>query len=192
MTAKSHEITGIAATEGICLLTSQKPAFALLACAGAIVGSLLPDFDTPNSKIGRKLPILFFPVWLFHSLIYLLSLLPGPLQKGLKNYSRQTGHRGFSHYPITWLVIALILLPLLMNMSATVQIWIFPILAGMGIGIASHILTDMFFGGVSVLYPFYKPRITLSPFKTAGLAEKIVCIAVLATLIPMTLRLFRI
>ena len=189
MTARSHEIVGIAATEAVCLLTAQKPTYALIACTGALAGALLPDFDTPNSRIGRKLPLLFFPVWLFHAIISVLSYLPGPLQKGLNNYSKATGHRGFSHYPITWFIIFAILLPVAKNADAGMTFWM-PLLIGMGIGIVSHIVADMFFGGVPLLYPFHKARITLSPFKTSGIAEKIVSLVFLIMLIPMTLELF--
>ncbi len=190
MTAKTHEAAGLISAEAICLTIGTRPAFTALTCLGALAGAILPDFDTPNSKIGHKLPFLFLPIWLFHGLVSLLAKFPGPFKKMLERYAKTLGHRGFSHYPITWFIIGLILLPLTISLQSDIKAIVSPVLCGLGIGIASHILGDTVFGGVSLLYPFCDKRIRISPFKTGGIAESAVCIALLAGCIYMTLNVF--
>ncbi|WP_051302502.1 metal-dependent hydrolase [Salibacterium aidingense] len=138
MTATTHQLTGV--LFGICTMTLFN-LFTLTADAlnhvllfyGLIVfGSLLPDLDTPRSKLGGRFPFFFisFPLnWLF-------------------------GHRTWSHslmfvcltFITGWMVGAFL-------------DWEWYLCSALAIGVLSHVVGDYFFdGGVPLFYPFQKRK----------------------------------
>lgn len=97
MEGKTHIVGGVAAGS-ILLYTSNNLTPDTLFMAGCIAGSMLPDICHPNSKIGRRLPLLSFLVsksfghrTFTHSLLFLVGLvllfqavsLPGGLEQGI-------------------------------------------------------------------------------------------------------------
>lgn len=101
----------------------------------AMIGSLLPDLDSPNSSFGRFIPI---GSWLFQNIL---------------------GHRSVTHS-----ILALILLYFSSALLLSGN-WASPFRFGLLIGYASHIMGDMIVGGgVSLFWPI-RNKITLNPVK---------------------------
>lgn len=97
-----------------------------------LFGSLLPDLDTPKSKLGRRFPFYFlsYPLyWLF-------------------------GHRTWTH--------SFMFIGITLAVGWIVGIfleWEWYLSSALAIGVASHVAGDFFFdGGVPLLYPFKKRR----------------------------------
>ncbi len=97
-----------------------------------LFGSLLPDLDTPRSKLGGRFPFFFisYPFnWLF-------------------------GHRTWSH-SFTFIAIVLVIG---WGFGMAVD-WEWYLSSALAIGVASHVLGDFFFdGGVPLFYPFIKRK----------------------------------
>ncbi len=81
MTASTHIAFGLLSAAGAFSLTSVPLHQDVSAVGGAILGSLLPDIDSPKSSIGRMLPFVSAPIeqrWghraVTHSLLALLAL----------------------------------------------------------------------------------------------------------------------
>lgn len=191
MTRKTHQCFALLTTGTVCLSirhidpSAMNTVQCLVATGVSMYAALLPDFDTQNSYISNTgWGIIFIPVWILQGIIKLLSFLPGPFQSKLKELAKHTGHRGFSHYPFTWLIFFLLVWVL---MTPIEKAWGIPfeiiksVRLGAVCGIFSHIIGDVVFGGVAVLFPFSKRRIQLSPFKTASFVEDLsfLCLLIL-------------
>lgn len=113
-----------------------------------LFGSLLPDFDNPKSKLGRKVPFLSYPMyWLF-------------------------GHRTFTHsllfVIITWMVTKIIVV-----LCGANDLYTWAITSG----VLSHIMGDMVTKkGVPLFYPMKKNIRFFMTFKTGGTVEKLVAV----------------
>lgn len=169
MMRATHCLGGIAAGAGLAYimtgtdnLYSASSAFVI---GGAVFGSLIPDIDTYNSNVSRKLPLISVVVTLFQWTIKKLSyLLP-------KKYGREVraaiGHRGITH---SLIVFSLPLLAALGCHIAGVN-HAFLTFTGIMAGMASHLILDMFANGVPLFSPFTHKRVTLAKIKTGGVAE---------------------
>lgn len=117
-----------------------------------LFGSLLPDLDTPKSKLGRKVPIISYPMnWIF-------------------------GHRKITH-SLLFVVITLILGILIgqaLKLTFSLQI-------ALAIGTLSHILGDYVTNnGVPLFAPFSKKRYKFFvTFNTNSLTERFVSLFLL-------------
>ena len=89
MTAPTHIVFGLLTAAGAFSLFSMPLHRNLPAVAGAILGSVLPDIDSPNSYIGRVLPYASIPI------------------------ERQWGHRTITHSLLCLLALSVIIWPLL-------------------------------------------------------------------------------
>ena len=119
--------------------------------SGAVIGSLFPDIDHKGSYIGRKARIT--------------STVASVL----------FGHRGVTHSPIPLGIFPLFLYfaSKLFIVSPLVKIWFI----GFFIGVLSHIFLDMLTkGGVPLLLPFSRKKISLTNIKTGSVGEKLVMI----------------
>lgn len=77
---------------------------------GAMLGSLLPDIDKKESKIGRILWFISWPIYIFRLIIKLLSgFFPGVIKKALQEIDEDLEHRGIAHSLITWSILSAIL-----------------------------------------------------------------------------------
>ena len=81
MTAHTHIAFGLLSTAGIFSIVSTSLHRDMPAIGCTIIGSLLPDIDTPKSSVGRALPFISGPIerrWghrtVTHSLLVLLAL----------------------------------------------------------------------------------------------------------------------
>ncbi|NKB72495.1 MAG: hypothetical protein GKR89_35915 [Candidatus Latescibacteria bacterium] len=80
MRAPTHIAFGLLTTTGVFALVSQSLHQDWLAIGGALVGSLLPDMDSPRSTLGRLLPFISGPVerrWGHRTITHGLGLLAG-------------------------------------------------------------------------------------------------------------------
>lgn len=123
---------------------------------GAVIGSLFPDIDHRGSYLGRKAKIT--------------STITNAL----------FGHRGITHSPIamTIFVFLLYMASKLFFISPIIKLWFI----GFFLGILSHIFLDMLTkGGVPLLYPFSKKKISLTNIKTGSVGEKVIMIIIMIT-----------
>lgn len=175
MTAYSHRVGALAAaatTTYLMGLTIEKEPIQI-ACLtlGALAGSLLPDADTPFSKIGRRYLVVLWPFYLLQFLIHLF--MPR------SNMDRTFGHRGLFHYPIFWsgLWVMIMLFVERMQFPYRIPSWCG---VGMGIGILSHLILDFVSGGIPIFGPIIKRR-QKPPMKikTGGVMEVIFSICLM-------------
>lgn len=171
MTYRSHRIGGACAGAlGIGLImgipkTPEEFGFAITLTGAALLGSLLPDIDHPNSKVSRRNPILAALVNLFlvigKTITQMILLLCFWMSKKRKEQIlKGFEHRGIFH---TLLMGALVwlLLGLIPGTFGVVIQW------GITLGYLSHLLMDMLtVSGVKLLYPiithsFHYPIIRL-------------------------------
>lgn len=164
MMAKTHSMGGMLAgtmTFGVCstmlntdITTSPILTITYLTCS--VIGSLLPDIDHPESKVGRKVK---------------------PISKII---NKAFGHRGATHAPIVIGSITLILLTLssvfLWNRVADAAI------LGTFIGAISHVALDTLNkGGTPLLYPIKKGKFNILNIGTGGKIESGVYLVLLVS-----------
>ena len=139
--------------------------------SAAVLGSLIPDIDHPYSSISRKHRGIRGAVGLVQITLRGIS---GLLPRRQGNYLRTAaGHRGASH---SLLMAAACVLLVHMGVlicpawkgMITLAAW------GVGAGVLSHLLLDLFAGGVPLLFPFSGKRIALARIKTGGVTEWII------------------
>lgn len=139
----------------------------LILAGAAMIGALLPDGDTPRSKLGRKLFFLLFPYYLLQWFVKLLSFFIPRLKK----VSKVIGHRGIAHDPCLWLTFSLPFF--LYYIVKEERSWLF-VLIGLMIGILSHLFLDYLSGGIPV-YLFKKERLKAPIYiETGSVGEMII------------------
>lgn len=130
---------------------------------GAVIGSLFPDIDHRGSYLGRKAKIT--------------STITNAL----------FGHRGITHSPIAmgaFVFFLYLLSKLFIVTSPFIKLWFI----GFFLGILSHIFLDMLTkGGVPLLLPFTKKRISLTKMKTGSMGEKLVMIIMVIVCVYLSL-----
>lgn len=170
MMAASHRLGGAAAGMLVCSMLTAPDDIAgkTVIVSAAVLGSLIPDIDNPHSSISRKYRGINAAVSVFQMLFRgFAELLPKKQEKFMKGAA---GHRGASH-SLFMLIVCVVLvhmggifLPAWKDMITFAE-W------GIGAGVLSHLLLDMFAGGVPLLFPFTMRRITLAHIKTGGITE---------------------
>ncbi|WP_052366634.1 metal-dependent hydrolase [Geomicrobium sp. JCM 19055] len=138
MTAPTHQLTGVLfgllTMTGLNLfgLINGQLEHIIVFFFFLLFGSLLPDLDTPKSKLGRRFPffLLSYPLyWLF-------------------------GHRTWTH--------SLMFVGISFVLSLVIWVLFplpFYVVLGLPIGVLSHVLGDYCFdSGVPLFYPFLKRR----------------------------------
>lgn len=174
MMAATHRlggaVAGILAAE-ILIPGNQEILKTVSIVGGAVIGSLIPDIDNAKSSISRKIPLASIIVSLFQTFFRgLAELLPNKEEKILRGV---VGHRGITHslliLPITYFVF---LLARKIEVIQNYKEFTF-FIAGVLIGMTSHLILDMFAGGVPLFCPITNKRITIAHIKTGGLVEVI-------------------
>lgn len=117
-----------------------------------LFGSLLPDLDTPHSKLGRK----FWPI------SFVISLF----------VKHRTATHSLLFLGIVLVISGIVCFSLRLSFIYTLAI---------GIGTFSHLLGDWLTkSGVPFLYPFKKDRFKAPfTFKTNSFKEKMLCLALI-------------
>ncbi len=114
----------------------------------AILGSIFPDIDEPNSYIGRR--------------FYIIS----------KIFKKIFGHRGFTHSLFGLVVFVLLFYLFIFFFFSNFIIYPYFIILFFGIGYLSHLIGDFITSnGIPLLYPFYNKRFSLSLFSTGSAGE---------------------
>lgn len=135
MMGKTHLASGILAAQ---LIYPHIPECALPTAVGVVIGSLLPDIDEPNSKIGRLLPFISIPYKLLGcTLRFIGKLLPGELKTPFKKVGNALRHRQFSHNGLIVILIIAFLPLYLMNAYTAAAIFM-----GLAIGSIIHSMLD--------------------------------------------------
>lgn len=167
MMAATHRLGGLAAGMAVAVVLHTEPTYTGVIIGSAVLGSLIPDIDNPHSRISRKWRLASIGVTIGQTIIRGISAFFPTRQR---NYIRSLiGHRGITHS-----LIPVILLWVIASMvgemcdETTVACYI-----GVGLigGVLSHILFDMFAGGVPLFIPFSVKRICLAHIKTGGTVE---------------------
>lgn len=170
MKAVTHRLGGISV--GIILAQSMPGTYTEqgLLIGAAVLGSLLPDIDHHNSYISHKAKGLRVGVGLVQGLARLVAgFLPSKQEKRIKSMA---AHRGLAHSLLFAAVVAF--LGGLINKGCAI---------GLAAGIISHLVLDMFSGGVPLFMPVITNRICIARIKTGGVIEW--GIRVLWVLIPV-------
>ena len=167
MMAATHRLGGLAA--GTMLVTTLQVSLpeASAIIAASVIGSLIPDIDNSHSNISHKWRITSVFVTIGQGIIrFLAHLFP----RKQRNYiCSLIGHRGLTHSLLP-VLLSLLIAPILSQISSNPSMGEH-IAVGLAAGILSHLLFDMFAGGVPLLMPFSVRRIRLASIKTGGIAE---------------------
>ena len=166
MTGKTHSVTGVFAGLAISNCMGCTEAMTLAVVAGSMLGSLLPDIDNVHSQIGNRLPVAELVVHCCQKTVRFLSeIFPRKLRENIRS---MIGHRGLLH---SLLVPAAMLLAMpVVDGHKRIESYF---LMGMIIGNISHLILDMFSGGIPLLMPFSVARIRLCNFRTGGFADRL-------------------
>ena len=148
MRGSTHLIVGAAAGVAATLsIPTEDTKVKIGIFTATLLGSLFPDIDNAQSKLGRK--------------VKPLSIILNKL----------FGHRGFIHSPCLLLLLIFTGIFYLFVWEAW-NYW--PVVAGFAIGFISHIILDAITkGGIPFLYPFSKKRYNFTIIKTGGIGEAI-------------------
>lgn len=184
MLGKTHIAGGMLASASVLILAQETfPALNSFSTGLAIgvgtiyfssICSLLPDIDHKNSIAGRKLWFISWPLYFLQIIFKFLSLI------GLFKKSRKIiDHRGFTHYPSTWLLTTLLccaynLILKQFNLEPFFYYLLLTPALGLSIGILSHIVLDFFSGKIKLLAPFNFKSYGFAIIKTGSFLEMIV------------------
>ena len=163
MLGRTHEIGAVAAALTIAPVITDSSSIYMTAgfIVCAAIGGLLPDADTPNSKIGHRIFPLAWPAYLLRAILRLI----GKVIRPIGNLTKILAHRGIFHSPFIWTIL---FLACLFAADDSCHIYIY----GTMIGIASHLLLDYIAGGIPLLLPFTKKRFRFPlSVKTGGAME---------------------
>lgn len=141
---------GVSGGIAICTQIDQRsvPFYVVTAsafAAGAVIGSLAPDIDTPTSTISKWIP-----------------LLPSIVNKIF-------GHRGFIHSPFC--ILLLFLLFYLVKPARFLSLFFIGILTGYSM----HLIQDSFTkGGIPWFYPFVHRKYPFGFFKSGSKIDALI------------------
>jgi len=186
MTWKTHAAGGFLFGSATALLIKknipdfpygQDIVFCISSALFSSVCALLPDIDEKKSTAGRKLWFISWPIYL----LQLLIKIPALFNKIFKSASKVVGHRGVTHYPITWLLLTGMAAGIASiihysNINYITKMIFISILFGFSIGILSHIIYDFFSGKIKLLGPISQKEYGVSLIKTNSILEKVVLI----------------
>ena len=148
MNGETHKLggvcTGIVASSFLLNqpYTTEKILLTGVLIGGSILGSLIPDIDHRQSKIGKKMKITSFVV------------------------NKLCGHRKLTHAPLLYIVLFTILLFPVIS-SGNFNTLYFNLILGILLGIASHLFLDsLTVSGIPLLYPFKKEKYHLLKYST--------------------------
>lgn len=165
------------------LTCPDDPAGKAVVISAAVLGSLIPDIDHPGSTISRRHRGIGRIAGVLQEVLRGIgTMLP---QKQGKYLRTAAGHRGITHT---------LLMAILCTLAVHMSIFIIPGWKGMlflaawgiGAGMLSHLVLDMFAGGVPLFFPFIPGRITLAHIRTGGPAEWLVRVLAAALLVLLT------
>lgn len=169
MTVTSHRIGALAAASTVIIFGGMEThSVSTIICytIGAVTGSLLPDADTPYSRMGRRYLCILWPFYLLQYMIHLFA--PRSFM------DKTVKHRGVLHSPLVWICMIGILIYTIRQTHYQIP---FLLSVGILIGVASHLFLDFISGGIPLFSPFIPKKYgTIIHIKTGGVTEQIVCL----------------
>ena len=151
MNNKTHKIGGVCSglVASTLLFSNNFGVEGLLSSAlivsGATIGSLAPDIDHPESKVGRK--FILKPISIFINKLF--------------------GHRTITHSVVMSIFMTIILLSSTLLFAGISNFIYSNIIIGFCVGWFSHLLLDLLtVKGIPIFYPFIKKKYNLLKFKT--------------------------
>jgi len=177
MTGSTHKLGGICAGMiAINILQEVAPETVVLVMAGSILGSLLPDIDNANSTISHKFRAISMIVKIGQGGIRLLSrLMPRKIGGTVRSF---IGHRGITH---SLMFPGLLLLLIFFVRGHIPEHFI----SGLLVGMMSHIVLDIFSGGVPLIMPLSVKRFKLANIRTGGIIEWGVRVALILVIVGL-------
>lgn len=170
MNNKTHKIGGVCSglIASTLLFSNNFGVEGLLSSAlivsGATIGSLAPDVDHPESKVGRK--FILKPISIFINKVF--------------------GHRTITHSVVMSIFMTIILLSSTLLFTGISNFIYSNIIIGFCVGWFSHLLLDLLtVKGIPVFYPFIKKKYNLLRFKTNKDEEFVSILVILITGISM-------
>ena len=170
MNNKTHKIGGVCSglVASTLLFSNNFGVEGLLSSAlivsGATIGSLAPDIDHPESKVGRK--FILKPISIFINKVF--------------------GHRTITHSVVISIFMTMILLFSTLLFSGIPNFIYSNLIIGFCVGWFSHLLLDLLtVKGIPVFYPFIKKKYSLLKFKTNRDEEFVSILVILITGILM-------
>lgn len=183
MMGKTHVAGGLLASSATLLYIQNNSNTFYSVSTGVCVGAIylffsassarLPDIDKKESTIGRRLWFISWPIFILQCICKI------PVFLGIKSFrkiSQGVDHRGFTHYPITWLIVSAMaagyswsIYSLVLN-TTYCYLLIAPA-AGICIGILSHLILDFFSGKIKLFAPLSLKGYGILLFKRSGLLE---------------------
>lgn len=119
----------------------ENPVYAIGFTWACMLGSILPDIDSPKAMISKCIPII--PIWV----------------------NRLFGHRGITHAP----AIPLLMYMLIKLFEGQIPEPFVCLIYGFILGYAIHLFQDAFtVGGIPILYPFSKYKLRFSHAKSGS------------------------
>ncbi len=130
MNGKTHLLFGLAVGVDVgFMLVPGADCFTFM--AGAALGSVLPDIDTPKSVLGEKLPMISYPL------------------------NKIFGHRTITHAPL--IPAGVLLLNTMIHAVLPYPMGLNGFIMGLCFGVLLHIIQDILtYKGVPLLYPFIR------------------------------------
>ena len=169
MTGTTHRFGGILAGVVLMEYLQIKDVEAVELLTGSVLGSILPDIDKLNTGISNQMPIIATIINMGQRMVRVLSMFfPKKLRRMLRTMA---GHRGIFH---SLLFPGALWVGLMTYGNGRWHV----LLLGCVIGILSHLLLDMFSGGVPLFLPVCFRRIKLAGVDTGGFLEKSVRVAI--------------
>lgn len=166
MNNKTHKIGGVCSgvVASTLLFSSNFSVEGMVSSAliisGATIGSISPDIDHPNSKVGRQ--FLLKPISLFISKVF--------------------GHRTITHSVVMSIFMTLCLLASTSLFTSVFNFIYSNLIIGFCIGWFSHLLLDYTtVKGIPIFYPFIKKRYRILKFKTDKDEELVSILVMLIT-----------
>ena len=153
MNGKTHVAFGMTMAASHVVLNWNNPMFLGMVqynhpavLVGAYVGSLLPDIDHQQAKLGKKFPAI----------------------------SKRLVHRGFTHSS-AFLALLTLPFQMMAELPGTLPIKLINgLLVGLWLGVLSHDVADLFnHAGIAVMWPLIgKEKTCIAGIKTAGYDKK--------------------
>lgn len=151
----------------------------LFCISTAILSSMcarLPDIDKKESTIGRKLWFLSWPIYLLQCIVKIPAMLGINI---FKRASKGIDHRGFTHYPTTWLAITIMAAVLgrtiyKSNLTSFTQTFLISCTISLSIGILSHLAYDFISGKIKLFAPLSLKGYGVRLVKDRGILEFII------------------
>lgn len=131
-----------------------------LIITGSIVGSLAPDIDHPESKVGRK--FVLRPISILINKLF--------------------GHRTITHSLVTSSIMFLLLFAFANSLNGFLKFICINSVIGFCVGWLSHLLLDIItVKGIPIFYPIVKKKYNLLSFKTTKDEDLVSIITMLLT-----------